>query len=81
MKSRWQMREVYFKVPGEHVFEIKGFDQIKVNVDKDRIFELDRSTKIPIGVFAERLPSEHLYRNQLIFVIVGLTVALILAAL
>jgi hypothetical protein len=54
MKSRWKLREPYFRGPNTYTVGPKDGEQIEVRVDANGFFELENPPKFPLGVFARQ---------------------------
>lgn len=52
MKSKWRLREPYFK--GANTYQIGPKDApLEVSVDADGMFELEKPPTFPMGIFAK----------------------------
>ena len=52
MKSKWKLREPYFKGANTYTLGPRDGEQIELVVDENGIFGLDEVPNFPLGVFA-----------------------------
>lgn len=52
MKSRWKLREPYFRGANTYKIGPKDGEQLEIAVDENGLFELEKPPEFPIYMFA-----------------------------